>query len=164
MQRNDPSRFASPEYRAVIDEERWPGCVRWPKSVADAIAAHAARGYPREVCGLVLGSIEGENFVVREALEARNRNTERAHDRFELDPKDYRRAEARAAQLGLEIVGVYHSHPDCPAQPSPTDRAFAWDGWLYPIVSVRDGKAIEIRAWVFDEGRGRFREAKIDAV
>jgi proteasome lid subunit RPN8/RPN11 len=79
--------------------------------------------------------------------EARNLDTARARDRFDLDPADHLAAEELARAVGLEVVGVWHSHPDHPAVPSEADRAQAWRGWSYPIVSVTAGRARELRSW-----------------
>ncbi len=159
--KNDPSRFDSPAYRAVRAPDPWPGIARIAKPARQAMEAHAKAGYPHEVCGLLLGRTQGADFAVMEAMPARNAMTERAHDRFVLHPADYRKAEARAKALGLEIVGVYHSHPDCPAMPSPTDREFAWEGWLYPILSVAEDGVRALRAWYYREDEGRFAEVRI---
>ena len=107
-------------------------------------------GYPQEACGLLIGKQLGGRVEVREVASARNLNTTRAADRFELDPEDYLKADRAAQQAGLELVGIWHSHPDHPAHPSATDREFAWEGWSYLILSVgREGVA-EMRSWRLD--------------
>lgn len=104
-------------------------------------------GYPLEACGLLVGRLTDGRTEVTRVVQARNLNEERAHDRFEVDPRDFLTADEQARADGLEIVGVWHSHPDHPARPSETDRAAAWDGWSYVIVSVtRDGIA-DLRSW-----------------
>ena len=64
-----------------------------------------------------------------------------------LDPRDLLRAGERALSLGLDVVGIWHTHPDHPARPSETDRARAWEAWIYLIVPVRKGDVGEPRAW-----------------
>lgn len=104
-------------------------------------------GYPHETCGLLLGLRNGVETEVKEAMLARNLNVERAQDRYELDPEDYLAADSRARRAGMEIVGIWHSHPEHPALPSPTDLAQGWEGWSYLILSVtRDGVA-DLRSW-----------------
>jgi proteasome lid subunit RPN8/RPN11 len=102
---------------------------------------------PRESCGLLIGRRDGGRVDVVEVRAARNLNDARPNDRYELDPVDQLAAEEEARRLGLEVVGVWHSHPDHPALPSETDRAHAWSGWSYVIVSVAGGKAREVRSW-----------------
>lgn len=104
-------------------------------------------GHPRETCGLLLGVNEGSETRVRNVRQAKNLNTQRAGDRYELDPEDQLRAEQAARASGLEVVGVWHSHPDHPAEPSETDRAAAWEGWSYAILSVSAAGVEDIRSW-----------------
>jgi proteasome lid subunit RPN8/RPN11 len=104
-------------------------------------------GYPDETCGLLLGVRTGNAAEVRELVQARNLNRERARDRYELDPDDFLAAYAQARRQGIEIVGIWHSHPDHPACPSLTDRTGAWAGWSYVIVSVGAEGVQELRSW-----------------
>jgi len=107
-------------------------------------------GYPVETCGLLLGARDGDVVEVREVVAARNLNRARTRDRYELDPDDFLAADARAHRQGIEIVGIWHSHPDHPACPSETDRAAAWAGWSYVIVSVGAHGIREVRSWRLD--------------
>jgi proteasome lid subunit RPN8/RPN11 len=107
----------------------------------------ARAGYPLETCGLLLGLTRQDGSEVKRVAQARNLNQERAHDRYELDPLDFLQIDERARAEGFEIVGVWHSHPDHPAQPSETDRAGAWEGWSYVIVSVTGDGIAELRCW-----------------
>lgn len=118
-----------------------PAVVR--RRVSDWVCA----GYPRETCGLLLGLNEGSETRVLEVRQAKNLNTQRAGDRYKLDPGDHLRAEQAARDSGLEIVGVWHSHPDHPAEPSETDRAAAWEGWSYAILAVSAAGVLDIRSW-----------------
>jgi proteasome lid subunit RPN8/RPN11 len=104
-------------------------------------------GYPNETCGLLLGRAGTGRVRVHEAVAAENLNRERPGDRYELDPRGHLRAEERARALGLEVVGVWHSHPDHPARPSETDRNGAWEGWSYLILSVTAEGVPELRSW-----------------
>jgi proteasome lid subunit RPN8/RPN11 len=125
------------------------------------LTAWIRAGYPHETCGLLIGrsaagqreagepEAEGGKLrteVVRVA-QARNLNSERARDRYELDPADFMQADLAAREDGLEIVGVWHSHPDHPAEPSETDRAAAWEGWSYVIATVTADGVTAVRSW-----------------
>ena len=118
-----------------------------PESVRVHLRWLSEASYPHEGCGLLLGQPSPEGLVVREVTRARNLNVERAHDRYELDPSDLLAAEERAETIGASVIGVWHTHPDHPAVPSETDRAAAWEGWSYVIVSVRLGRVDAIRSW-----------------
>ncbi|HXH03139.1 MAG TPA: M67 family metallopeptidase [Candidatus Competibacteraceae bacterium] len=111
------------------------------------IAGWAEQGYPLESCGVLIGRQEDGRCWVQEVRLGRNLNRERAHDRYELAPEDLLAADQAASAAGLEIVGIWHSHPDHPARPSETDRAHAWSGWSYVIVAVERGRAVDLRSW-----------------
>ena len=80
---------------------------------------------------------EGGNLVV-----------DRQHDRYQLDPAHYLEADKLARQLGLDIVGVWHTHPDHPPIPSVTDREHAWQGFVYWIVPTTKDGAGDGRWWI----------------
>jgi proteasome lid subunit RPN8/RPN11 len=59
------------------------------------------------------------------------------------------RIEREAGRQGLGIAGFYHSHPDHPAQWSPTDLAEAhWLGCVYVITAVAHGKATDTNCFL----------------
>ncbi len=127
-----------------------------------AITAHAERDYPREACGVLLGRLEGEARVATSARPAGNLNTERAHDRYDMDPKDRLAAEAEGRARGEVVVGFYHSHPDHDAYFSATDLARSeeaqWgEPWVPPayaylVVSVRGGRLVARKAFLVVDG------------
>lgn len=120
-----------------------------PEQLQAEMEMLACRGYPRESCGLLLGrGMEDRRHVV--LYQHPGHNLAGGNDRYEIDPDDYRGAEMAAKSAGLGIIGVWHSHPDHPARPSATDRALAWPGWSYLIVSVSGGKVAGLRSWRLD--------------
>jgi proteasome lid subunit RPN8/RPN11 len=118
-----------------------------PSEIRREIEGWIRAGYPEETCGLFVGRVHGGRTEAARATHARNLNRERARDRYELDPADFMVADLAAREAGLEIVGVWHSHPDHPAEPSETDRAAAWEGWSYTIVEVNAGGIAALRSW-----------------
>ena len=119
-----------------------------------AMRAHAEQGFPHEICGILLGKIESrespEKSVrrVKEVIQAANLNEERAADRYELDPKVQIQAEKRARELGWQVLGFYHSHPDHPCKASETDFQRSWEDYSYLIISVQSGKAADHACWI----------------
>jgi proteasome lid subunit RPN8/RPN11 len=111
------------------------------------LAQWAREGYPREGCGLLLGRPGADGVLVDEVLQVRNAVAGSGRDRYELDPQDLLRADMQARERGSDIVGIWHTHPDHPAQPSPTDREQAWSGWVYLILSVTAEGVQAMRAW-----------------
>lgn len=127
----------------------------------EKIVAEARDGYPGEICGLLLGTSKDGERITKTAFKARNTNTDRTHDRFELHPDDYLTADKLARDQGMEIIGIYHSHPDHPAEPSAFDRELAWEGFSYLIMRVSNGTDLEARSWFLEDQEGEFEEEKL---
>jgi proteasome lid subunit RPN8/RPN11 len=136
----------------------------------EAIERHAAREYPRECCGLLIGRITGGGSVreVVELFPVANSFEEEGerHHRMRIEPLDYARAERAYAARGLGVVGNYHSHPDHDAVPSQFDfeHLAPWTTMSYIIVSVRGGQIAESRSWQLEPDRSRFTEEEIVTV
>ena len=108
----------------------------------DALRAHGEETFPHECCGVLLGKSGADGNRVHKIVRAGNTRTDRAHDRYNIAPEELIRVQRQARQLGLDIVGFYHSHPDHPAQWSKTDFEEAhWVGCSYIITSIEQGKA-----------------------
>ena len=129
--------------------------LRIDEAQLTALRRHGVRTYPDECCGALLGPKPGE---VTEAHPLDNTFPDGRRRRFLVGPDEYRRAEARAAETGLQLVGFYHSHPDHPAEPSQFDLDHAWPNLSYLIVSVRQGQAKEARSWRLKADRSAFEE------
>ena len=71
--------------------------------------------------------------------------------RFEITGKDYMQAEVFALENGIQLLGVYHSHPNHPAIPSEHDRVAAQPNFSYVIISVMQGAIDHIRSWRLNE-------------
>jgi proteasome lid subunit RPN8/RPN11 len=116
--------------------------LRLTKAVYDAIRVHGEETYPHECCGVLLGKSTAAGWLVQAAVRAGNTRTDSAHNRYNIAPVELVKIEREARRQGLGIAGFYHSHPDHPAQWSPTDFAEAhWLGCSYVITAVAQGKA-----------------------
>jgi len=130
--------------------------IRLPQAVAEEIRSAGARSYPEECCGALVGrASDGSKSVLMARPFANGRADERER-RYYVGPDAYREAEAWARAQGLDVVGIYHSHPDHPARPSEFDREHAWPWYSYVIVSVEQGKPSLMTSWVLTEERDRF--------
>jgi len=157
----EPERFRSPAYVAVIDDESVSEQLFIPQSCVELINHVAQAGYPQEVCGLLIGQMDDQGWKVSDVRPVANLNTERAADRFQLDPAAFQALDRELRGTKNDIIGVYHSHPDCPAKPSPTDLGSAWEGFAYPIISVRDGQAAELRCWAVNANADAFHAVNV---
>lgn len=108
----------------------------------DSLRKHGEDTYPHECCGVLLGRIEDDGRKVEAVVRCGNTRTDRAQDRYHIDPAELVRIQREGRAQGQDIVGFYHSHPDHPAQWSQTDFTEAhWIGCSYVITSVERGKA-----------------------
>jgi proteasome lid subunit RPN8/RPN11 len=131
-----------------------------------AIYCHAEHAYPEECCGILLGTIdkltktlveviptinawEQSASIVGVASPLENRDRTKT-SRYTIPPQAILAAQKRGRDLQLNIIGFFHSHPDCAAIPSICDRDRAWDIYSYPIVSVIQGKVSDLQSWVLD--------------
>src|SRR6266446_6513931 len=125
--------------------------------VDQAIRRHGQETYPHECCGAMVG----RDGHVTAAVALPNTTDEGPRRRFLDRPSDYRMAEQRAGELGGELLGFYHSHPDHPARPSQYDLDHAWPTFAYVIVSVAAGEARETTVWFLKEDRTTFEEGTL---
>ena len=129
-----------------------------PNRLLDQMDAHVEQAYPEEGAGFLIGK-EGE---VKDILALSNSREDGArHNRFLFTPEDYLQAEMKAESLGLDLIGVFHSHPDCPNIPSEYDREWAQPFFSYIITRVDQGKAVNSRSWRLVEDRSRYEEEEI---
>jgi proteasome lid subunit RPN8/RPN11 len=126
--------------------------LRVTASVGEAIRAHGAETYPNECCG----ALYGRDGHVTDTFALPNTTEEGPRRRFLVRPQDYRAAERRASELGAELLGFYHSHPDHPARPSQYDLDHAWPFFSYIIVSVRGGQPEDMTSWRLRDDRSAF--------
>lgn len=132
-----------------------------PNPLIEQMNAHVEKAYPEEGAGFLIGK-PGE---VREILTLSNSREDGArHNRFLFTPEDYLQAEMKAEALGLDLIGVFHSHPDCPNVPSEYDREWAQPFFSYIITRVDQGKAVNSRSWKLVEDRSQYEEEEIKIV
>jgi len=127
------------------------------EAVASDIRRHGEDTYPHECCGALVGR-EGR---VAAAVALPNTTEEGPRRRFLVRPSDYLLAERRARELGGELLGFYHSHPDHPARPSQYDLDHAWPTFAYVIVSVAGGAAADMTVWYLKDDRSTFEEGSL---
>jgi proteasome lid subunit RPN8/RPN11 len=127
----------------------------------DQICHHGEAAYPEEGAGFLLGTEDDSRQVTSILPIKNNRQAEARRNRYLIAPGDYLAAEKEAERAGLTLLGVFHSHPDHPDQPSDYDREWAQPWFSYLITSVYAGKALDTRSWRLEEDRSCFIEEKI---
>ena len=89
------------------------------------------------------------------------REDDARHNRYLISAEDMMAADQEAERLGLDIVGIFHSHPDHPNRPSEFDREWALPWFSYVITSVNQASAAGSRSWRLTDDREQFFEESI---
>jgi len=109
----------------TIENDPWQEMVR-----------HAESTFPKECCGVMVGAEQ----LVRRAVALPNVYDGPQEDFFVMDPKDLQRVDEEARKGGEQVLGVYHSHPNCDAYFSKRDLEHSCPWFSYLVLSVRSGK------------------------
>lgn len=134
-------------------------------ALLEQIQQNGERSYPDEGAGLLLGRLEDKRRIVVEILSLKNiRVAPASRKRYALSPMDYAHAESEAEQRGLEVIGIFHSHPDHPDHPSEYDREWAMPWFSYLITSVHQGRATSSRSWQLSEDRSVFEMEALEII
>lgn len=130
----------------------------------DEIRRHGEQDYPFECCGLLVGCFEadGRKTVVETYAISNAREEAAKRNRFLISPEEFMRGEKFARSKSLDVVGIYHSHPDSPAVPSQYDLDHALPVYSYIIVSVREGQAGDFFSWEMEADRSKFNAEKLE--
>jgi len=142
-----------------------------------SLRQHGEETYPHECCGVLLGQFddngaesvsESVSKSVSRIARCGNTRADSPHNRYQIDPRELIRIQREGRERGEDIVGFYHSHPDHPAQWSPTDLAEAhWFGCSYVITSVDKGVATITNSFELtgtDEADKKFVDEKTEVV
>jgi proteasome lid subunit RPN8/RPN11 len=141
-----------------------PSITFSPEAWADFIKQSEA-AYPFEGCGLLLGPFDKEKKATKVvALRNALRDEGRGRFDFTFDPQEFAKAQLAADQGNLDVVGIYHTHPDHPPRPSKTDESQPMlSGWVNVIASVHGGKFKEAKAWWREDDGIPFTETELQA-
>jgi proteasome lid subunit RPN8/RPN11 len=112
------------------------------------MVAHAQHTYPNECCGAMLGSTDDGLKLVSEAIPLRNAFEGAQAARYELRPEDLLAADRAARERRMELIGIYHSHPDCDAYFSQTDLKNSCPWYSFVVLSIRNGEFHHANCWL----------------
>lgn len=112
-----------------IEREPWQTMVR-----------HAETTYPNECCGAMLGKNVNGKKSVTSAVPLENTFAGGQGDRYELRPEDLMKADRAARARGVDLIGIFHSHPDCDAYFSSTDLKNSCPWFSFVVLSIKEGK------------------------
>ena len=112
------------------------------------MVAHARETYPNECCGAMLGSTDGEQKAVRIAIRLKNAFAGVQAARYELRPEDLLAADRAARDRNMDLIGIYHSHPDCDAYFSRTDLQNSCPWYSFVVLSIQKGEFHHANSWL----------------
>ncbi len=141
--------------------------LKLSKEMHENIKAHGANSYPFEGCGLLLGRVENGDNIVTQIRPMENvwPNEKEKPVRFSIDPKAWQQAELDAMVNDLDVIGIFHSHPDDQPIASPRDLAWAsWAGYSYLITQVLKSEPTHSRSWQLSSDRSGFVEEAIKEI
>lgn len=124
------------------------------KDLLNEIREHGENHYPEEGAGFILGRVINDDRYADIIFPIENQfESDSKHDRYLITPEDMLQSEMKADEMGLVILGVFHSHPDHPAIPSEFDRERALPWFSYVITSIHHDGARESRSWRLNDDR-----------
>ncbi len=117
--------------------------VELPRKLYDEIVGHAFEGWPDEICGLIAGN--GSPYKTYRVANS----AETPRTRYVMEPREQFEAMMAIEEEGLELYGIYHSHPSSEAYPSATDRGLAfYPDAIYFICSLANREKPVLRAFM----------------
>src|SRR5438270_10809172 len=96
----------------------------------------------------MLGSDENVEKDVRKAMRLENSSSGSQRARYELRPEDLLDADKEARRQRLDLVGIYHSHPDCDAYFSKTDLENSCPWYSFIVLSIQKGEFDHANSWL----------------
>jgi proteasome lid subunit RPN8/RPN11 len=127
--------------------------IRIESEAWGAMVTHARQAYPNECCGAMLGSADDSQKAVRVAMPLENAFEGAQATRYELRPEDLLAADQAARERGMDLIGIYHSHPDCDAYFSKTDLQNSCPWYSFVVLSIQKGEFHHANSWLpnFDQ-------------
>jgi proteasome lid subunit RPN8/RPN11 len=116
----------------------------------ESMVVHAEQMYPNECCGAMLGHVRDGKKTVTEAVPLQNAFQGEQAQRYELRPEDLLAADKAARARGLDLIGIFHSHPDCDAYFSETDLKNSCPWYSFVVLSIKNGKFAHANSFLPD--------------
>ena len=134
-----------------------PKRVRIRRSVLASLLDHARKNPDEEICGLLSGR-DGEILQIFPADNA----AEKPGVSYEIGPRELFSSMRTLRRAKLELLGIYHSHPRTPNEPSPIDISLAfYPDVAYFIASPRDDAENPVRAFTIRDGKAEELEIEL---
>lgn len=128
-----------------------------PTNIFERMVAQAKALAPIEACGI----LAGKDNKAEKLFEMTN--ADNSSDHFMMGPKEQFAVVKDIRSAGLEMLAVYHSHPETPARPSAEDiRLALMQNVIYVIVSLQDAHSVDVKGFCIENGNVNEVPVKID--
>ena len=97
-------------------------CIVLTQKEKNKLVTHAIDLRPNESCAILLGEKIDDAWNVKEVFLTEN--MDKSQTNFTISPEELLKGYQLAEKMHLELVGVFHSHPNSDAIPSSTDKKF----------------------------------------
>lgn len=131
------------------------------QSAWQTMVSHAERVYPNECCGAMLGHTGGDYKTVIEAVPLENAWSGPQGDHYLIRPPDLMAVEKQARQQGMDLVGIFHSHPDSAAYFSHADLKNSCPWYSFVVLSIRAGQFDHARSFLPDPDQTQAEEEEL---
>ena len=129
--------------------------IQIDKPAWDLMVSHARTTYPNECCGAMIGTIDGDRKLVKTAVPLENAFHGEQAERYELRQEDLLKADAEARRQGMDLIGIFHSHPDCDAYFSKTDLQNSCPWYSFVVLSIQKGEFHHANSFLPDPDQTR---------
>ncbi len=136
-----------------------------PAEFYRCICSHGIKAYPHEGCGVLIGTNTLKHNTVTAVHPMQNiwPVEEERSCRFRIDARAWIRLELEIMDQPVDIIGIFHTHPDSAPIASAHDLEWAtWPGYSYLITGIAGGAAGESRSWVLSSDRSHFVEEPLN--
>ena len=113
----------------------------------EELAKYAEAEKPYESCAILVGNETDENWTVKEIVLTEN--TTKSEVMFTISPDKEFEVDQNAKKSNMEIVCIFHSHPESEAQPSETDKKFMRVN-PFPWI-IYSGKTEEMNCFILED-------------
>ena len=110
------------------------------------LANHASNEKPNESCAVLFGTLDSQRTTVKEIFLTEN--IDKSPINFTISNEQLIKCYKTAEEKKIEVVGIFHSHPNSEAYPSDTDKKFMYSN---PVVWViYSGITNEFKAYLLE--------------
>ena len=121
--------------------------LKIPADIFEQMVNQAEADAPIEACGILAGT----ESVVQKLYKMTNTNQSNEH--FMMSPEEQFAVVKEIRSAGLEMLAIYHSHPESPARPSEEDIRLAFTpNILHVIISVQVPDKPDVKAFKIEGG------------